>query len=628
MDQAETHTAERLAALLHGSSDAWFRRVELPGLVAFDIPSQNPTMSPYLLAEGSGVVYGTLFPSGTPRAVSPASLSTDVKFAERCKESRGRALTGEYWGGYIAVIRDAALCSWYVLRDCSGTLPCYYTSISGVSVFVSDIIAVLRLIPAIDINWGYLAAFILDPHLQIGDSALPGVRELLAGECVISSKGRQSTSLAWDPVNICDRVAQSDGPSAASVLRETSEFCVNAWASRFQSVLHSLSGGFDSSLVLAMLLRADTRPRVTCINRFATGPAEDERRYARIVTQFLGTELIETPWMLGARAFDESCLCLPPTPKPTIQYLLGSLDVQFWNEVCDEHRAECVWTGQGGDHLFWAAKTDLGIADCFRTHGIGRELITSIREAVALTGHSYWYALREACSALLSERAGLPATHDSPFLGSDFVSRDLHTYIRHPWYFASKGLPPGKRAQLLGMSDVLNRERPMPGLRSIEEFHPLLSQPILEACLTIPIHTLLSGGKTRGLARQAFTSYLPPEIRCRESKGQTTTYILEILRRSVPFVSQLLFDGRLVRERLVSRVALENVLRHEEPIALRTFFPVFACIAAEVWIACLDGARCGRSTSFQHSHNDSSLAINDTYKPLAAAPIDRAHSAN
>ncbi len=584
-------------------------------------------MSPYLLAEGSGVVYGTLFPSGTPCAVSPVSLSADADFAQRCKKSRGLALTREYWGGYIAIIRDTESSSWSVLRDCSGTLPCYYTSTSGVWVFASDLMALLSLIPRADINWRYLSAFILEPHLQIRDTALDTVRELLAGECVMSSKGRQATSLAWDPVGISARVFRGDRPATASLLRETTEFCVKAWASRFRCILHSLSGGFDSSLVLALLLSANTPLRVTSINRFATGPSEDERGYARIAAQFLGAKLVEFPWKLGARTFDESCLRLPPTPKPTIQYLLGSLDAPFWNEISAEYHAEAVSTGQGGDHVFLAAKTDLGIADCIRTHGVGPTLLASIHEAAALTGHSYWYSLKKAFSASLSERPSLPVAHSCPFLPSEFVSGDLRTYIRHPWYFASKGLPPGKRAQLLEMSDVLNRERPMPALRHIEEFHPLLSQPILEASLTIPIHTLLSGGKTRGLARQAFASYLPPEIRRRESKGQTTTYILDILRKSTPFVTELLLDGRLVRERLLSRDALANTLRQERPIDMTAFFPLFACIAAEIWMACLDGFRRENEASSQHTHDSSLPPISDTGTPFAAALTGQAHLA-
>ena len=101
--------------------------------------------------------------------------------------------------------------------------------------------------------------------------------------------------------------------------------------------------------------------------------------------------------------------------------------------------------------------------------------------------------------------------------------------------------------------------------------------------ICIPLHLLISGGKTRGLARRAFAPYLPREITARELKGQTTTYTLGFVRRGISFVRELLLDGLLVRERILSRSALDAILLNDEPMRAEAVFPLLACVAAETW---------------------------------------------
>ena len=83
-------------------------------------------------------------------------------------------------------------------------------------------------------------------------------------------------------------------------LRETTVGCEHAWASCYDGIVHNLSGGLDSSIVLSCLKSAPSRPRVTCLNYFTTGPNEDERRspdnVARVVA-YLASE--RSGWLSG-----------------------------------------------------------------------------------------------------------------------------------------------------------------------------------------------------------------------------------------------------------------------------------------------------------------------------------------
>jgi asparagine synthase (glutamine-hydrolysing) len=144
-------------------------------------------------------------------------------------------------------------------------------------------------------------------------------------------------------------------------------------------------------------------------------------------------------------------------------------------------------------------------------------------------------------------------------------------------------LPTGKQCQIHFLSELLNRHRPPPFADRVEEHHPLMSQPLIELCLRIPIYLLVAGGRQRSLARHAFREYVPPAIYNREDKGGTGTRLVDRIRESAPFLKDLLLDGLLVHEGIVERAALERHLIHGQPLRSSQLTSLLACIAAESW---------------------------------------------
>jgi hypothetical protein len=97
-------------------------------------------------------------------------------------------------------------------------------------------------------------------------------------------------------------------------------------------------------------------------------------------------------------------------------------------------------------------------------------------------------------------------------------------------------------------------------------------------------YTLLKGGLQRSLARHAFESYAPKEIVARMDKGETTPYVADVIRESESFVAELLFEGKLVRERIIRWAALEPYLRYRKTFRADQISPLLACVAAELWV--------------------------------------------
>src|SRR5262249_52689135 len=143
------------------------------------------------------------------------------------------------------------------------------------------------------VNWNYIAGFVAHAGLQIRETALHEVSEVQPGERLRFGSGSMQRSIEWNPVAIAGSAMFETADEAVVALRATTIGCVHAWAACHNGILHNLSGGLDSSIVLSCLVTAPSRPDLVCLNYFGTGPHEDERRYARAMAQHVGTELVE-----------------------------------------------------------------------------------------------------------------------------------------------------------------------------------------------------------------------------------------------------------------------------------------------------------------------------------------------
>lgn len=93
-----------------------------------------------------------------------------------------------------------------------------------------------------------------------------------------------------------------------------------------------------------------------------------------------------------------------------------------------------------------------------------------------------------------------------------------------------------------------------------ERVAPLLSQPLMELCLRLPIDVLTTGGWDRAIARRAFYEALPPAIRNRRHKGGMEAQLRLTVERNRALLRALLGQGQLVREGLLDPRPLDLAL--------------------------------------------------------------------
>jgi asparagine synthase (glutamine-hydrolysing) len=440
------------------------------------------------------------------------------------------------------------------------------------------------------VNWDYITGRVAHAILQVRDTALNEVSEIQPGERLCFRNGAVTRDMAWNPIEIAQAAPIESPERATALLRAATLDCVHAWASCYDSIVHNLSGGLDSSIVLSCLQSAPRRPRVTGLNYFSSGPNEDERRYARLMAQHAGIELVECePDPADVRL--EDLHHLRHSPRPWF-YLYELRHARFEAALAQKLGASAMFSGAGGDSVFYQARGDLAVCDFVLDHGVGRGLLATAVDAARVSRQSIWPLLWKAVRYRIRSPRWDPVSMSKPFQRTIVTSAVLEAAKRnrrlaHPWLTPERavGVPPGILWHIMSLSMPPAYYGSFQWSGGLERILPLLGQPLVEQCLRIPTYHLIHGGQDRALARRAFEGDLPRQIVRRYAKGRADQNVRNILDANLPFVRELLLDGQLVRRGLLDRVNLESYLsRERSPADFEYNEILYEHVSTEAWL--------------------------------------------
>lgn len=526
----------------------------------------------HLAAGSAGLVVGRLFHRHGP--ARPIAVLDDVDVGH-FGDASGARLLRHFWGGYVALVGGL---SRRLLRDPSGALPCYLARGPGCTLAASDVDLLLAtgwVRPAID--WTALALQHYGAGLPRARTVLEGVWELLPGFALELPANPDRQRVCWTP---WDHVAADDGAEPAQEaerIRRTVHHCVRGCTSHSGRVLLSLSGGLDSSIVAACL--AGTGVEITCLTMFSDDPEGDERDYARALCARLGMPLLERPYRI--EEVDIEAPLGAHLPRP-----IGRTQAQAYEQAHVEAAsvvgADAFVSGNGGDNVFAYSQSASAITDRFMAEGLGSGVLRTLRDVCRQTGCS---GLEAARAAMRIRRA--PAAYrwrpSSAFLHPDLLAGLAGTGLDHPWLEAPPGALPGKAGHIAGLLRVQHNLEPG-RTRVAPVINPLLSQPIMEACLAIPSWRWRSGGWDRSVARIAFAEDLPGAIARRRSKGGPDEFTARIVSHYRRRIRERLLDGHLAAHGLLDRDALDEALTDRGPTLGEERPRLLDLLATEAWL--------------------------------------------
>ena len=576
-------TASTVAAHLakHLAHDpAWTGTASCVGLHVFVAGMREGVNRTYDLG-AHGIVLGKLF-----RRVGPdqpfAEEATDIDDAERLAETGGRSLAKDYWGRYVAFLRSSSGIT--VVRDPSGALPCFLMQHDGVHFIFSYLEDAIDLLPTFRrpaIRWSSIAAQVLlgDPCGR--ETALDGVSQVLPGEAVRLEHARAERTLVWYATDHARAVIADDLAGAAALLRKTTMQCAASWASCYPKLLLRLSGGVDSSILLACLAHEAVATDVVCLNYHSEGANSDERMYARLAASRFKRRLVERERRSVVRL--DPVLGIARMPSPT-SYVGRIGTARSDSEVAHGYGATAMFTGGGGDQLFFELHHWWPAADYLRVRGLDAGFLRAAMDAARLGRVSLWKTLWLAAQdRLRSGPLPIEDAGDASLLNPEALAADELASFEHPVMGLANDLPIGKLTQLRillahgGYYDPFERDH------APELVNPLLSQPLIELCLALPTFMLAHGGQGRALARQAFAPDLPREIATRRSKGGMSEVVKSLLLDNLDFARSMLLDGELVRRGLILRHKAEAALSGRPSSVASNVMEIHDLIAIEAW---------------------------------------------
>jgi len=241
----------------------------------------------------------------------------------------------------------------YLARDRFGEKPLYYAQFGGTLVFGSELKA-LRAHPAwnTSVDRDSLAQFLRFGYFPAPRTVYRGVRKVMPGSIVTvgTNDGRLSISehAYWQPSAInADAIAEAERGAHVDDVHAALREAIRLQMVADVPVGAFLSGGIDSSLIVALMQEASRTP----VRSFSIGFSEErynEAPYAREVAQRLGTqhtELIVTP--------ADALAVIPKLPSIYDEPLADSSQVPTYL-VCALARRDVTvaLSGDAGDELF------------------------------------------------------------------------------------------------------------------------------------------------------------------------------------------------------------------------------------------------------------------------------------
>lgn len=564
--------AQTLLTRFQASAREWRLVLSQNGLAVLARTSPKADLDQIqVLPNRQGVVIGRLFErvyvTGA-RACdddqSPASVILDERKAASIIASGGRELVESYWGRYIGFLRDPDLNTTWVVRDPTGAIPCQTTRLGRVQVYFVRIEDYERLgSSSFSVNHRYLLGYLLYNSICVHATGLDGIETVLPGECVEHARDVARRHFYWNPLQIAQANVIEDPAEAVRAMRRTVRACVHAWASCFDGVLLDLSGGVDSTIVLACLASAPMAPRLLCRHNYSTSGDLDERSFARSAAQRAGVRLLEQELNPAYELppLDIARRCLSPFPQ-----LMDARAQQEHVQLMQAENLSAHFSGDGGDEIFYRTGPLPTAVDYAWRRGISGRLLSIAANDAAYARSSFWRTLRVVARYGVRKQPWSLAdltTADHRSLMREEVIREASSdqMLWHPLYRGMAQMEPCKFTQAYHFSFGASRGY-VPGADSDVPPYvtPLISQPLMELSLRIPAYVLMKGGRDRAIAREAFVAEMPAQIARRRSKGAGNAFLYDVLWTHIDSARELLLDGFLVRAGYLDRTRLEAVL--------------------------------------------------------------------
>lgn len=498
--------------------------------------------------------------------------NSDAEAVIALYQRHGTSFLEHLRGMFAIALWDSVKQVLVLARDRTGQKPVYYYQDERRLIFASEIKALLCHpdVPrqmAVDrlpllLGYGYVPAPL---------TLFEGINMLLPGHALIYRAGKITTEAYWTPPAFAAGQAGAREADYLDELRATLEEAVRLRLLSDVPLGAFLSGGLDSSLIVAYMARHTSEPVKTFSIGFAGEESFDETRYARQIAELIGTDHHE--------------FIVEPNAIELLPYLVWHHDQPFADSsaiptyLVSKHTRDHVTvalSGDGGDELFAGYERFYAARLAARYRRIPGPLRAGIRSVLDLlpentsyrgvaqrarrfvTGadldpaeaYLSWVGLFNAAqvAALLTEPGALSAT--------DHFAR--HFKAGDPRDFVTQLLDVNLTTYL--PDDLLIKADRASMAPSLEVRAPFLDHKLIELAARIPTNLKLKGRTTKHILKAAAADVLPADIIHRQKHGfgvPVGRWFREDLRE---YAREILLDPATLQRGYWREVAISQLL--------------------------------------------------------------------
>jgi asparagine synthase (glutamine-hydrolysing) len=455
-------------------------------------------------------------------------LDSDTEVLLRAYQHWGEQCVAHLRGMFAFAIWDARKQRLFMARDRFGEKPLFIREEGGGLYFASEIKALLELPgarPQVDVSavWDYLAyRYVPGPK-----TLLHGIRKLAPGTCAMWERGKLSERRYW---------TAPDAKAAGSAIPEGD--VVGSFLERLDEVVRLemvsdvpfgafLSGGLDSSTIVALMTRHNSKVKTFSVGFGGPESAYSELGYADVIAKHFATDhhelvinpddLIEhLPKLVGFRD--------APVTEPS--------DIPIYMLAKEASRSvKMVLTGEGSDevlggypkHVYERFAASYQMLPGFLRNGLIAPLTQSLpygfrRAKTAITNLNIedwrerlprWFG---ACNEEERDKLSTLRVNGHAFGGNvpPFDGDPARSTLRRILYFDQTSWLP---------DNLLERGDRMTMAASIESRVPFLDHELAAFVSGLPDQYRVKGMKTKWILREAGRSLIPDAILDRPKVG-------------------------------------------------------------------------------------------------------------
>jgi len=465
---------------------------------------------------------------------------TDTEVLIYLYEQDGYDCLHQLNGMFAFAIWDETRAEIFLARDRVGIKPLYYTTINGIFAFSSEIKALLTL-PWVKAELDEEALY----HFLTFNKTLPpqtmfkNIYKFHPGyKMVVGKNGIKLYEPYWE-VSYSNYSSLSREDLESLILSELERSVKNRMVSDVP-VGAFLSGGVDSSAIVALMSKNTSAPIKTYSIGFQDAHDYDEIVYARKISEQFGTEHIEkvvTPQDIVGFLPKVVDIYDEPLADAT------SIPIYFISQLARENGTIVVLTGDGADELFCGYRNWMRYVKLYPYYHLFSKLPNFIKSSVAniyklfddsSPNYEIFSRAAKGQEFFWGGAGGFKESTKRLFLSSDYAHRmaktDSYNKVLH-YHRLFESIPQNGRIlsdadwlSFMGLKNIvpnyyLYRADRLGMTHSIEIRVPFLDHGLVNLALSTPGKWKMCGGEPKYILKKSLERVLPANVLYRKKQG-------------------------------------------------------------------------------------------------------------